>query len=315
MEDESFARKVTILNDINKSSLDVDRCNNQVFISNLHRLEPYSYTSHFSIKYVHQGVEQYRVNGINNRLLNGHCLIVNDESHVMAECGTEKNKEQYNLGMSVFLTPMMITEVLEASKIWPKDILPGAGNTAAPVTFYDGVIKNDQFIDRLEKHFLLLSASASAHELDEAYYFEICEQLLQFQCNIFKRLYGIRKIKYSTRQEILKRVLVAKEIIDANYLDNIDLNYLAKESCLSKYFLIKCFKQVFKNTPHQYHIRVKINKAKELLQHKDLSIAEVGRLLNYPNIFTFSRQFYAITQFSPSRFRGMYYKKRSPMIP
>jgi len=311
MKVETFARRVAILNDITKSGLDVERCNNQVFISNLNYLEPYSYTSHFSIKYVYEGVEQYKVNGINNKLLRGHCLIVNNESDVLAECGTGKNKKEINLGMSVFLTPMIIGEVLEASKIWPKDILTGYHETPAPVIFYDGVIKNDQFVENLKKHFLLLSASSETQDLDEGYYYEICEELFQFQCNIFKQLYGIKKVKYSTKQEILKRVLLAKEIIDNDYLQNFDLNYLAKESSLSKYFLIKSFKQVFKITPHQYHIRLKINKAKELLQHKNLSISEVAWLLNYPNIFTFSRQFHLTTQYSPSRFKEIYANKRS----
>ncbi|MEO8766588.1 MAG: helix-turn-helix domain-containing protein, partial [Ginsengibacter sp.] len=77
-------------------------------------------------------------------------------------------------------------------------------------------------------------------------------------------------------------------------------------SGLSKYFLIRSFKEVFKITPHQYHIQVKINKAKELLQHQHLSVTEVARILNYPNIFTFSRQFHATTQHAPSGFKELY---------
>ena len=143
---------------------------------------------------------------------------------------------------------------------------------------------------------------------------QFAEQLLQFQYNIFKKLYGINKVKYSTKQEILKRVLLAKEIIDTNFLQNFDLNYLAKESSLSKYFLIKSFKQVFRVTPHQYHIQLKINKAKELLQYKKLSVSEVAYFLNYPNIFSFSRQFRLVTQYSPLRYKEIY-GKQPQMLP
>jgi AraC family transcriptional regulator len=310
MKTETFASRVSILDDITKSDLDVSRCNNEVFISNLNYLEPYSYTSNFSIKYVYEGVEQYRVNGVNNKLLNGHCLIVNNESDVLAGCGTGKDKKEINLGMSVFLTPMIISEVFEAGKIWSKDILHEYPNTMAPVSFYDGVIKNDPFAETLKKHFLLLNYTKKIHDLDEGYYYGICEQLLQFQHNIFSTLCEIQKIKYSTRQEILKRVLLAKEIIDHNYLQGLNLNYLAKESSLSKYFLIRSFKQVFKVTPHKYHIQLKINKAKELLQHQTLSISEVASLLNYPNIFAFSKQFNLITGCAPSKFKEAYGNKR-----
>jgi AraC family transcriptional regulator len=309
MKTETFASDVTILNDVTKNNLHLNRCNNQVFISNLNYLEPYSYTSHFSIKYVYAGLEQYRVNGINNKLTNGHSLIVNNESNVLSECGTGKNKKEINLGMSVFLTPMIVSEVLEACKIWPKDILAEYHNNSASVMFYDGIIKNNRFVDGLQRQFLFLNSSLKNHDLDEAYYYAICEQLLQFQYNIFKKLYGIKKVKYSTKQEILKRVLLANEIIDTNFLQNFDLNYLAKESSLSKYFLIKSFKQVCKITPHQYHIQLKINKAKELLQSKKLSVSEVACSLNYPNIFTFSRQFRLVTQCSPLRYKEIYGKR------
>ena len=99
-----------------------------------------------------------------------------------------------------------------------------------------------------------------------AYYYTISENLLQFQHNIFRHMYAIKKVKFSTRQEILKRVLVAKEMIDDNYLQNIDLNCIAKECCLSKYFLIKSFKQVFNITPHQYHISIKNKQGENITQ-------------------------------------------------
>ncbi|MEO8766281.1 MAG: hypothetical protein ABI416_18415, partial [Ginsengibacter sp.] len=233
MEDETFARRVSILDDTTKSGLDVDRCNNEIFISSLNYLEPYSYTSHFSIKYVYKGVEQYKVNGSNNKLCDGHCLIVNDESNILAECGTGKNKDEINLGMSIFLNPAIIDEVLQVNKLWTHDILSAHYENSANVAFYDGVVKNDLFVESLKKHFLFLQVTAKTRNLDETYYYKICEELLEFQYTVFKKLEGIQKVKYSTRQEILKRVLLAKEIIDDNYSQNFDLNYVAKESSLS----------------------------------------------------------------------------------
>ena len=97
----------------------------------------------------------------------------------------EKIKKEINLGMSVFLTPMIISEVWETCKIWPKDILSEYHDTSASVMFYDGVVKNDQFAENLKKRFLLLNSYLKTRDLNEAYYYEICEELLQFQCNIF----------------------------------------------------------------------------------------------------------------------------------
>lgn len=304
MIEETFAGYASILNDSTKDALDLNKCNNQVYISRLNYLAPFSYTSLLSIKYVYDGLERYRVNGVNNKLERGHCLIVNNESDVLSECGTGKNTTEINLGMSTFLTQQIIAEVLEVSKTWTKDILQECNHAKDVVMFYDGIIKNDPFGDFLKNQFFILSNSIKGNELDESYYYTICENLLQFQCNIFKSVYGINKVKYSTRQEILKRVLVAKQIIEDNYLQNLNLNLIAKESCLSKYFLIKSFKQVYNITPHQYHIRLKISKAKKLLRQKKLSVTEVATYLNYPNIFSFSRQFKSATRYSPAVYKN-----------
>lgn len=303
MAEETFARQASILDDVTKDSLDLERCNNQVFVSKLNYLEPFSYTSLFSIKYVFYGIEKYRVNGINNELKNGDCLIVNNESEVLSECGTG-NKDEVNYGMSTFLTPSIIAEVLEATKVWAKDILHANENYYKSFLFYDGVITNNALTEYLKQQFIFFSTSAKANDLDESFYYQLSEHVLHFQYGIFKNLYGIDKVKYSTRQEILKRVLKAKEIIDSNYCCDLNLNYIAKESCLSKYFLIKSFKQVFNVTPHQYQLRLKINKAKELLKHeKNYAVSEVASSLNYPDIYTFSKQFRNILQCSPTQFR------------
>ena len=73
----------------------------------------------------------------------------------------------------------------------------------------------------------------------------------------------------------------------------------------AKYFLIKSFKQVFNITPYQYQLRLKINKAKKMLhQNKSLSVADVAASLNYSDIFSFSKQFKLITQYTPTEFRN-----------
>ena len=305
MKDETFAGKASVLNDSTKDALDLNRCNNQVYISRLNYLAPFSYTSLLSIKYVVDGIERYKVNGVNNKLLNGHCLIVNNGSEVLSECGTGRNLHEVNWGMSIFLTPAIVAEVLEVNKTWSKDLLVTPGKIFAAPLFYDGIIRNNFFTDFLKKQFTGLNNSLSDGELDEGYYYAISENLLQFQHNISRHMYAINKVKLSTRQEILKRVLVAKEMIEDNCLQNVDLNFIAKECCLSKYFLIKSFKQVFNTTPHQYQIYLKINRAKMLLKHKEMSVSDVAAHLNYPNIFSFSRQFRSVTRYSPTSFKNL----------
>ncbi len=63
---------------------------------------------------------------------------------------------------------------------------------------------------------------------------------------------------------------------------------------------------VFSETEHttieKYTIRLKVEKAKELLLMADHNISAVSEILGYSNPAYFSRQFHSITGFSPHHF-------------
>ena len=51
------------------------------------------------------------------------------------------------------------------------------------------------------------------------------------------------------------------------------------------------FKKVTGYAPYQYYLKIKMEKARELLQNTDKSVSEVGYLCGYTNLSHFSRQF------------------------
>jgi len=62
----------------------------------------------------------------------------------------------------------------------------------------------------------------------------------------------------------LKRVLA---LMDARYADRLDLGTLCGEAHFSRYHFIRTFRSRFFETPHQYLIRKRIDRARELLAH------------------------------------------------
>jgi AraC family transcriptional regulator len=77
-----------------------------------------------------------------------------------------------------------------------------------------------------------------------------------------------------------------KRVIDYihNYLEqDISLTELANLAQLSSYHFIRLFKQSVGLTPHQYHIRCRVDRAKQLLIEKKLSLAEIALAIGFAN--------------------------------
>jgi len=113
-------------------------------------------------------------------------------------------------------------------------------------------------------------------------------------------LISINRSRLSTRKEILNRAELAKTYLDQTLTSKFDLEKLAEAVALSKFHLIRCFKEVYKITPQKYFINKKIELSKSLL--RDKSVGEVSQVLGYRDIHSFSRQFKAVTGLSPSMF-------------
>lgn len=108
----------------------------------------------------------------------------------------------------------------------------------------------------------------------------------------------IKRSRLSTKKEILNRAEMARAYLDGSLHSKFDLEKLAEAVALSKFHLIRCFKEVYKITPQKYFICEKIKLSKSLL--RDKSVSEVSQVLGYRDIHSFSRQFKAITGIPPS---------------
>ena len=100
-----------------------------------------------------------------------------------------------------------------------------------------------------------------------------------------------------------KQVRLARQLLDQSYHTPITIDDLSDEVALSPYYLIRAFKHVYKQTPHQYLVERRIAKAKELLRNSDLSITEICMEIGYESLGSFSALFRKATGISPSAYR------------
>jgi AraC-like DNA-binding protein len=66
------------------------------------------------------------------------------------------------------------------------------------------------------------------------------------------------------------------------------LDQISREACLSRYHFLRLFREEFQTTPHQYLIDRRIEKAKELLRHRRLTVTDVCFEVGFQSLGSFS---------------------------
>lgn len=100
-----------------------------------------------------------------------------------------------------------------------------------------------------------------------------------------------------------KELRLARILMERNYNEPITIEDLSREVALSPYYLIRSFRQIYKQTPHQYLMGQRIAKAKELLRNSDLSITDICMEVGFESLGSFSTLFSKVVGLSPSAYR------------
>jgi len=91
--------------------------------------------------------------------------------------------------------------------------------------------------------------------------------------------------------------------IEEHVADDIPLATLAELARLSPYHFSRSFKSSFGMPPHRYHAHRRIERAKQLLANRELSITAIALDVGFSETSTFSAAFHRLTGQIPSRYR------------
>jgi AraC-like DNA-binding protein len=100
-----------------------------------------------------------------------------------------------------------------------------------------------------------------------------------------------------------RRLLRARDAMDRNYAEPLDVPSLARVAHVSEAHFIRTFRATFGETPHRYLQRRRVERAMFLLVQTDRSVTEICLDVGFTSLGTFSRTFRAIVGESPSRYR------------
>ncbi len=103
---------------------------------------------------------------------------------------------------------------------------------------------------------------------------------------------------------MLRRLLRAKDRMDAASHEDWPVQRLATLSCVSQAHFARSFKQAFGLPPHRYLLTRRIERALALLRETELAITDIAFQTGWNSLGTFGRIFRDITGASPGTIRA-----------
>jgi AraC-like DNA-binding protein len=99
-------------------------------------------------------------------------------------------------------------------------------------------------------------------------------------------------------------LLRAKDLIDAQYREPLDVPTLARAAHLSPAHFSREFRRTFGETPHQYLLTRRLERAAALLRTTDRSVADICLTVGLTSVGSFTTSFGKAFGLSPTAYRA-----------
>ena len=103
-----------------------------------------------------------------------------------------------------------------------------------------------------------------------------------------------------------RHLLRAKDLIDARYREPLDVAALARAAHLSRAHFSREFRRAFGETPHQYLLTRRLERAAALLRNTDRTVAEICFAVGLRSVGSFTTSFTRAFGRSPLAYRAAY---------
>ncbi len=252
------------------------------------RLSSYHSHSNIEIAYILSGTGRYLVDGVNYDVKQGDLLICNPG--VMHQ-SIVTNPSDQTLEFVVGLTDIHFLNMPENTIE-----LPGGVHLLSLNSEYKREISRCCY-EIMEEN---VSTQPGRYYLIQA-------QMMKILILIFRTIVGTNTHEsVSMAFESYSKGYVVKKIVqylNENYSQHISLDQIAHNMYLSPVYISKIFKEKTGDSPINYLIKIRLNKAREMLKEDKGSIKTIASLVGYDDVYHFSKLFKKHYGISPLNFR------------
>lgn len=122
---------------------------------------------------------------------------------------------------------------------------------------------------------------------------ELLQGLVSAEQELDEAAQRINCVKAATRQELMRRLLLATDFIHGHYELPLQLDDIAKAARLSRFHLVRLFRQVLGVTPHAYLLDRRLSVARRLLRTCDSDLNSIAMHSGFGNRWSLFRKLQA----------------------
>ena len=104
----------------------------------------------------------------------------------------------------------------------------------------------------------------------------------------------------------VRHLLRAKDLADSRYREPLDIPALARAAYLSPAHFSREFRRTFGETPHQYLLTRRLERAAALLRTTDRSVADICMTVGLRSVGSFTTSFGRLFGLSPTAYRDSF---------
>ncbi|MBK7800327.1 MAG: helix-turn-helix transcriptional regulator [Saprospiraceae bacterium] len=255
----------------------------------------------FSIKYVMQGDELYRLKERDYLLHQGEYLLCNNH----CEGKVSIDSKAHVKGICIDIARDLLSEVVAIYKAPDTNIADLAlDNFFNSPDFLEHHLQSSQtHLGKQLNHLdaILLKNPYGDYEFSKEFFYKLSEGVIADYIPVVKQLQSIRCVKSTTKRDLLKKLAKGKSFIDLYFAMDIDVSKIAVESNLSQYHFFRLFKNTYGQSPYQYIKQKRMQKANELLKKQSIPLANLATEVGYSDIHSFSKAFKQFFGKAPSK--------------
>jgi AraC-like DNA-binding protein len=174
-----------------------------------------------------------------------------------------------------------------------------------PVQFFETAYRHNIVVSPLLRRLeMAVESECEPHAWFEEQFRYLIARLLTNHREIAREIDRVPAAKAATRLEIYRRIVLARDYMEAALHKPIGVSDIASAAYFSPFHFLRSFKQVFNETPHQYLTRRRIERAQNLLLQTDMSVTSICIEVGFESLGSFSTLFRRHSGVSPERYRS-----------
>lgn len=184
------------------------------------------------------------------------------------------------------------------------DLCAAKEQLPASMTFFERTYPHDDLVSPI---LFDLRDACMHHEPEQGWLIEqfhvMMRRLLHAHTAAYQEMSALPAVRVATREELYRRLYLAKDYADALFSTSITVNEMADVAGLSVNHFLRVFKQLFHQSPYQYITARRLIHAQYLLRHTKQSVTEICFAVGFESLGAFSWRFRQRVGVSPQAYR------------